>query len=275
VLTVVCVLHTAADGFASDKVGVTLSVADAVTTPGRPVRLEAKLLRSGGLIETGIGGEQLEFLVAGRKIGTAMTGGDGRAYLEYTPKMRGNQTVLVRVIPSKRVEAAEGTATVASWEKRRPILLVEQSALLEERPAGPVPGLPLLEAPDPSPAPGAAEELKRLAEFYFNVMYLQRTGETVSDGLKLRDWSSRHGFPFGLRVTAKPTIRGIGEAIEELRGQGWDSIKAGVGRSRDFAEALIDHRLRVVVIGGAADPDLPKKAEKAKDWRDARKLLQR
>ena len=70
---------------AAGKVAGTLSLRDALTAPGRPVMIEARLVRAGLLGQTGLGGEQLEFTVEGKKAGTAMTGGDGRAFLEYTP----------------------------------------------------------------------------------------------------------------------------------------------------------------------------------------------
>jgi hypothetical protein len=267
----------ASDTTAADKVAAKLSVADAVTTPGRPILLEARLVRDGSLIETGLGGEPVDFLISNRKIGTTMTGGDGRAYLEYTPKMRGNQTLTVRLGPSTRVEASEATATVAAWEKRRPILLIEQSALLKESSAGgPLPGLGLgISHQDPAEEPGASSELKKLAEFYFNLVYVERPGDKAPEGLDLRDWLQRHGFPFGLRVKVKDgKASALAERLTDLRAEGWENLKAGVGRSREFAEGLLQHRLRVIVLTEEKASDLPRKAQPAMDWREARKLLQ-
>jgi hypothetical protein len=261
---------------AADKLQAKLSVADAVTAPGRAILLEARLVRSGNLIETGLGGEPVEFLISNRKIGTTMTGGDGRAYLEYTPKMRGNQTLTVRLGPSTRVEASEATATVAAWEKRRPILLIEQSALLKESAGGPLPGLGLgISHQDPAEETDAASELKKLAEFYFNLVYVERPGDKVPEGLDLRDWLQRHGFPFGLRMKIKDgKSAALAERLTDLQAEGWENLKAGVGRSREFAEGLLQHRLRVIVLTQEKVSDLPRKAQPAKDWREARKLLQ-
>ena len=94
---------------AADKIAGSLIVRDALTMPGRPVMLQARLVHDGLLQQTGIGGEQLEFVVAGKKIGTAMTGGDGRAFREQTPRMPGNQVITVRLVPNKRVESPEAT----------------------------------------------------------------------------------------------------------------------------------------------------------------------
>jgi hypothetical protein len=275
--TVICLSSTVAEVRAADKIDARLSVSDAVTAPGRPVMLEARLIQSGRLVDAGLGGELLEFVVSGKKVGTAMTGGDGRAYLEYTPKMRGNQILTVRLGPSKRVEATEANAIIASWEKRRPILLVERAALMEQEGlSGPLPSLGLgLSYQDPTPATGASEELKRLSEFYFNVVYVERAGDKTPEGLDLRDWLHRHGFPFGLRVRVKDG-RGsaVAEKLSDLRAEGWENLKAGVGRSHEFGEGVLQHRLRVILLTEEKAQDLPRKAQPARDWREVRKLLQ-
>ena len=51
---------------AAGKVAGTLSLRDALTAPGRPVMIEARLVRAGILGQTGLGGEQLEFTVEGK-----------------------------------------------------------------------------------------------------------------------------------------------------------------------------------------------------------------
>ena len=69
-------------------------MSDVLTTPGKPVKLQANVFEKGLLgRKIGLGGESLEFLVQGKVVGTTMTGGDGRAYLEYTPRMRGNLAI--------------------------------------------------------------------------------------------------------------------------------------------------------------------------------------
>jgi hypothetical protein len=278
VLSVYALSLLASSAFGAEKIAAQLSAPDAVSTPGRPVKLEARLARGGVLGDIEIGGEQLEFLVNGKPIGTAMTGGDGRAYLEYTPRMRGNHPLIVRLVPSKRVEATNATATVATWEKRRPLLLVERSAVVEDRGrSGPLPdlGIGLLRQSDPKPAAGAPEELKRLSEFFFNIIYVEREGDNTPERFELRDWLHQNSFPFGLRVKVKDGRAPLAEKIQELQKDGWENLKAGVGRTREFAEVLIEHRLRVVLIPGARDQDVPRKAQVAKDWKEARKFLQR
>lgn len=269
----------AQNALAAEKISVKLSVQDALTVPGRPVMIKARLVQDSFLNRVGVGGEQLEFLVGGKPIGTAMTGGDGRALLEYTPRMRGNQPVTVRVAGSKRVQSAEASGIVASWERRRPILLVEVAALQEERktPVLPLPSLPgITSSPSPSaPEPGAAEELKRLTDFYFNVIYLSRSGgPEIGADEDVRTWLRQHGFPSGLSMTILPGEAALAEKIEDMRNQGWDNLKAGVGRTKEFAEVLVAHRMQVIIVPEPDRGELPKKVRVAKDWKEVRRKLQ-
>lgn len=265
---------------ATEQVAGQLWVRDALTTPGHPVRIEARLVRRSFLGQEGLGGEQLEFTVAGKRAGTAMTGGDGRAFLEYTPRMRGNHPVTVRLTGSKRVESVEATAMLACWERRRPILLVDIEALGEERkaPQLPLPSLPLeINFQDrPSPAPGAVDELKRLTDFFFNVVYLSRSGpgefgEKGDD----REWLRQYRFPAGLLRTVNPGKTALADLLDLMRDEGWDNLKAGVGRTREFAEVLDEHRMTVVIVPEPDRGEFPKKTQMAKDWQEVRKKLQK
>ncbi|MGH7167307.1 MAG: hypothetical protein ACREII_02125 [Nitrospiraceae bacterium] len=265
---------------AAGKVAGTLSLRDALTAPGRPVMIEARLVRAGFLGQTGLGGEQLEFIVEGKKAGTAMTGGDGRALFEYTPRRRGFYAVKVRLPQSQRVESSEASATVACWERRRPILLVEFAALTEDTkaPPGPLPSLPLeLGRRDrPTPAPDAADELNRLTRFYYNVIYLVGGGDGDMGELgDVRAWLQDHKFPVGFSLTLQPGRTKLGPTIEDLRADGWDNLKAGVGRTLEFAEALAAQRMEVVIVPEPDRGELPNKAQVAKNWKDVRTKLHR
>jgi hypothetical protein len=263
---------------AAEKITAKVSVLDALTRPDRPVKLEARLIQQGLLARAGLGGEQFEYIVGGKKVGIAMTGGDGRAFFEYTPRMRGNLSMTVRVVESPRVNSAEGMGTLFSWERRRPILLVEVTSLREEPKTPIVPLIPLPPLPggrttppiSPSPAPDAAEELKRLTDFYFNVIYVTNHSET-GESNDMREWLHTHGFPPGPIEVTRPGEGALTTMIERLRGDGWDNVKAGIGRTRDFAADLVAQRLDVVIIPGRDGEQLPKKAQAAKAWKDVRK----
>ena len=265
--------------FAGEKIAGTLSVRDALTMPGRAVMIDAVLLQDSLLQPHGIGGEVVEFLVGGKKVGTAMTGGDGRARLEYVPHMRGNQKVTVRLADSKRVQSSDGTGTLFAWERRRPILLVEVTALSEPVTA-PVISIPSLTgkglSPDlPAPLPDAAEELKRLTDFFFNVTYIARTGsQSAAQVDELRTWLGQGHFPSGVVLAIRSDKAALVATIDDLRAQGWDNVKSGVGRTKEFAEVLVEHRIGVVIVPEPERGELPKKAQVAKTWKDVRKKLQ-
>jgi hypothetical protein len=48
-------------------------------------------------------------------------------------------------------------------------------------------------------------------------------------------------------------------------------VKAGIGRTSDFAEDLVAQRLDVVIVPEPERGQLPKKAQVARSWKDVRK----
>jgi hypothetical protein len=259
---------------AAEKVTAKLFVPDALTRPDRSMKLEARLVRAGLFAHAGLGGEQIDFLVGGKKVGTALTGGDGRGFLEYTPRMRGNLSLTVRLVESPRVSSVEGHGTLFSWERRRPILLVEVASLMEDTkiPIVPLPPLSadkILALPS-TPAPDAANELKRLTDFYFNLMYVTRHSGT-GESEELRQWLHKHGFPPGPIVAIQTGEGALTTMIESLRTDGWDNVKAGIGRTREFADVFVAQRLDVVIVRELDRVQLPKKAQVAKNWKEVRK----
>ncbi|MGQ0810100.1 MAG: hypothetical protein ACT4OO_02600 [Nitrospiraceae bacterium] len=264
----------------ADKIAGTLSVKDVLAMPGQPARIEAKLVRIGLVGETGLGGEKLELVIEGKVAATAMTGGDGRAFFEYKPTMRGNHTMTVRVASNTRVTSSETTATLAAWERRRSILFVEMAALVEESkiPLISVPAISGLARPSELvPVPDAANELTRLTQFYYNVAYLAWLGKDSSPAISqagdIRDWLRTHKFPLGLAIAVNPGQEALGQKLDELKAGGWTVLKAGIGRTRAFAEVLIEHRIEVVIVPEPTRGDLPRKAKVAKDWKEVRKKL--
>jgi len=258
-------------------------VRDVLVLPGQPARIEAVLTKS-GLIGTqqGLGGEQLELVVGGKSVAKAMTGGDGRAFLDYTPKVRGNHEVTVMLAPNRRVASSDAKALLGAWERRRPILLVEVAALMQlEKPSPlPVPSMPipLGQREDSTPAPDAADELNRLTQFFYNVIYVswapRDARDPFSDGQKdVREWLTRHKFPRGLSIAVRPGEQALAAKIDQLRTDGWTNVKAGIGRSRAFAEILVAHRMEVVLVPEPDKGEVPKKAKAVKEWKEVRKKL--
>jgi hypothetical protein len=266
---------------AAEKIGGQLSVRDVLVLPGQPARIEAILTRNGLVGKQGLGGEQIELVVGGKSVGKAMTGGDGRAFLDYTPKARGNHEIIVKLVPNLRVASPDAKAMLGAWERRRPILLVEVAALVQPEKASlvPVPSLPipLGEREGPVPAPDAADELKRLSQFFYNVVYVTWSPKEAADpfGSKadVREWLAQRKFPSGLSMAVHPGEQALAAKIVQLRADGWTNVKAGIGRHKAFAEVLVANRMDVVIVPEPDKGDLPKKAKVVKEWKDIRKKL--
>ena len=236
------------------------------------------LTGKGLLTEAGLGGEPVELLIAGHVVATAMTGGDGRAFLSYTPKAKGLVPFTVRVGTTPRVALAEAGANLAVWEHRSPIMAVEMAALMEDT-AGEEPTvmLPGKQAEIRRPMPDAAEELGKLTQFYYNVLYVvtqnKAGGTTDQVNAQTRQWLKDHKFPVGHILVLPSGSEAFGAKLDELHAAGWKTLKIGVGRTKAFAEVFVQRRLEAVMVPEPAKGDVPRKAKVAKGWKEVRKKL--
>jgi len=261
---------------AVDKTAATLVVKDALTSPSQPVTIEAKLIGKGLVPSTALGGEPLELIVDGDVVATAMTGGDGRAFLTYTPKAQGVKPVHVRVGKSPRVNQIEGKANLGVWEKRQPILTIELSSLMDLSTPSRVPAIGLPTESKGTPMSEAANELEKLTRFYYRVIYVVPLAQGM-DGFQAsretREWLETHKFPAGYVLPLSSNTNALGDKIDEFHEAGWKTVKIGIGRSRSFAEAFLQRRLGAILVPEPTKGDVPRKAKVAKDWKDVRKKL--
>lgn len=260
--------------FAAEKSSATIVVKDALTVPGQPATIEAKLISKQLMLIAALGGEPLELVVDGIVVARAMTGGDGRALLTYTPKAKGLAPVQVRVGKSPRVDQAEGQANLIVWEKRQPILVIELSALLDQSTPSRVPPVGVTLESERKPMADAVEELGKLTQFYYRVIYVVEGRDGFQRSAEARDWLKHHKFPTGYLMTL-PVIDAntIGAKIDELHADGWRTVKVGVGRSKTFADAFLQRRLDAIMVPEPSKGEVPRKAKVAKDWKEVRKKL--
>jgi hypothetical protein len=270
--------------FAAAKTDATLLVKDTLAIPGQLATIEARLTSSTGIAMMGLGGEPIELLVNGNVVATGMTGGDGKVFLRYRPPKQGQKghtmRVRVRLGNSLRVLPAEGEAHLAVWEQRDPILVVELASLMEQlttRLPVPLP-LPLIGATldlEWKPMPDAAQELAKLTQFYYHVIYVAWLPSPDADGFRAmhqtRMWLAHHQFPPGY-VLVLPSGGMLGEKLDELREAGWKTLKVGVGRSKVFVETFLERRLEAVMVPEPSG-EAPPKARVAKDWKEVRKKI--
>ena len=273
------VLHVCSAGAvkAADKVSTTVLVKDSLTAPRQEATIEAKLLAKGILHDSPLGGEPVELLVNGVAAATSMTGGDGRALLPFVPTSKGIVPVQVRVGASPRVSAAEAHANLVVWERRTPVLVVELSSLIEDaRSEGPLSGIGSGFQQDLKPMADAAEELAKLSQFYYGIMYVATVpsgADAFAISTDTRNWLATHKFPLGYVLTLPPGEDALGAKIDELHGAGWKSVKTGIGRSKVFVETFLRRRLEAIMMIDPSGGDAPRKAKVAKNWKDVRKKL--
>lgn len=248
---------------ASSKPQVALHALDGLGVPNQPVTIEAKLVRLSGTKESTLPGELLELVVGGAVQTSATTDTEGKARLIYMPKRKGIVHATIRTAATASIEAAT-TAHVVAWERRTPLLAVETASLYGESE---------LEVP----AADAADELGKLTQFYFNVIYVRSLRDSREDLFRaatlVRAWLQEHKFPAGYVLVLPSGDAGLGNAIDELRLQGWTTLKVGVARKKAFAEAFLERRLEAIIVPEPAKGEAPRKAKTAKNWKDVRKKL--
>jgi hypothetical protein len=262
--TILLFLTTTTILFAAEKVPGTLTVHDSLTSPNQPAIIEATLTGKSLLAESGQGGEPIELLVAGKVVATSMTDGNGRAVLSYTPKAKGAVPFTVRVGTASSVVVTEAGADLIVWEHRSPMMAVEMAALMED-------------AEGRRPMPDAAEELGKLTQFYYNVIYVvtqdKQAGSTDQVNAQARQWLKDQKFPVGHILVLPSGSEGFGAKLDELHAAGWKTLKIGVGRTKAFAEAFLQRRLGAVMVPEPAKGEVPRKAKVAKGWKDVRKKM--
>jgi len=276
--TILLFLTTTTILFAAEKIPGILTVHDSLTSPSQPATIEATLTWKGLLTETRLGGEPIELLVAGNVVSTAMTGGDGRAVLSYRPKAKGVVPFTVRVGTTPRVAVTEAGANLAVWERRSPMMAVEMTALMEDAVGqGPTVTWPGKEAEGRRPMPDAAEELGKLTQFYYNVLYVVTEDKAVGSNdqvsAQARQWLKDQKFPVGHILVLPSDPEAYGAKLDELHASGWKTLKIGVGRTKAFVEAFLQRRLNAVMVPAPAKGEAPRKAKVAKEWKDVRKKM--
>jgi hypothetical protein len=254
---------------------VELYVTDALTFPSRPVQLQARLTEHRPEGEQGIPEELVEFFLQGRALGQAMTDAKGWARLEFAPKMRGNLQLRAKWATKDKAEAVEGRGVVLSWERRRPMLLIDLAVLVEGELETEPPPPELF--PDPGlilgkPSVAAPAELSKLAKFYYNLVYLDRTGKGRLEVIQF--WLRQHQFPPGMIRILPQAATALPELLLSLKEEGWVNVSGGIGRTADFAEVLVKNRLQTIILPlPDKQEQFPRRAIILNDWSRVRRHL--
>ncbi len=262
-------------GVRSEEGRVELYVTDALTFPSKAVQLQARLTKHLPEGEQGLEKEPIEFALQGHVLGTATTDDEGWARLEFAPKMRGNLSLSAKWATTAKADVVHGQGVVLSWERRRPILLIDLAVLVEgsveadaPQPEGfPDPGLILGQPSEAAPA-----ELRKLAKFYYNLVYLDRTGSGRLEAIQT--WLRAQEFPPGMIKILPQSATSLPDLLESLKEEGWKNVSGGIGRTSDFANVLVKNRLKTIILPlPDHDEQFPRRAILLNDWSRVRRHL--
>ena len=127
--------------------------------------------------------------------------------------------------------------------------------------------------------PDAADELGKLTQFYYHVLYVVRQDQDKAGGTadqvnaQAREWLKAQKFPVGHIIVLPSDPKELGTKLDDMHAAGWKSLKIGVGRTKAFAEAFLQRRLDAVMVPEPAKGEAPRKAKVAKTWKDVRKVI--
>ncbi len=254
---------------------INLFVTDVLTFPSKAVQLKARLTERNPNGDVGMSEEPLEFFIQGRRIGQVTTDAKGWAYLEFTPKIRGNLRLDVKWATAAKADVVSGRGVVLSWERRRPLLLIDLAVLVDNELVTESPAPELF--PDAgltlgAPNVAAPEELHKLAKFYYNLVYLDRTGTGQLDGIQ--SWLRAQHFPPGMIRILPANATALSELLTHLQEEGWENVSGGIGRTADFAEVLVKNRLQTLILPFPnKDEQFPRRAIILHDWSRVRRHL--
>lgn len=249
-----------------------LLVYDSMAAPGQPLSLLADLVEEGVLTQEPLGGEVLRFQVAGRSLGMALTGGDGRAVKPYIPHAVGVMDLTVRLGNARRVTASEARARIFVWDRRRSVIIVSH-AVLQARSRGPALGLPIPDFGGPPQAPdGAMVKALWVLSGRVHLLYVAPIDRTQLPDI--RQWMDQYRLPAGPLFLVKAIPLALAHQVETWRRDGWNNIKGGLAGTPDEAHSLLDKGLKAVIPPGASSKEKwPDKTIMTKDWTDVVKQL--
>ena len=259
----------------SEERSVALYVTDALTFPSKSVQLQARLTEQTSKGEQGMAEEPVEFFIQGRALGKATTDSQGWARLEFAPQMRGNLELRVRWATAAKAEVVEGRGVLLSWERRRPILLIDLAVLVEGELATEPPPPELF--PDPGlilgePHAAAPAELSKLSKFYYNLVYVDQTGKGRLE--VIQSWLRKQHFPPGMIRILPQAATSLHDLLLALKEEGWENISGGIGQTADFADALVKNRLHAIILPRPdTEEQFPRRAIILNDWSRVRRHL--
>lgn len=247
---------------------------DVPALPGGAVRLRAKLELDGpGLWNPDIHGRAIRFTAGGEAVGTAETGGDGIAAIDWkapaTPGIHPIRLALADPRGVKIVTARPGILLQVLPPDAR-IIVCDIDGTISEGELGDLFGRA-------GPLPYAQAMLRELARDY-RIVYLTARDDALM--ARTHAWLRHHGFPEGavlfrdLRLTTLSSERYKSRVLRSLKKK-WKRIVWGIGNTAGDAAAYTENGIRAIIVGAERDEE-EGGTTYVRDWRGvARKILGR
>ncbi len=232
---------------------------DMVTMPGMEIYPQAGLFKRGmfSLITRPVTGAKLEFLHKGKKMGVALTGGDGIGAIRYFPLKEG--IYIFKIHPLEDAIEEEMDMVIAVWDLEKPIYLIEGDTLIKRQKGFILPGLGKRKK---EPEEGAKEILTYLTRKGGIVYFVHNTMDIPS----MKRWLDIQSFPV-YPVMDKSHLK-------DLINRRQKAIKGVVTRPAYDIHFFLDNSLKVYVISGKNKESKDKHIKYIKDWKTLKRIIQ-
>ncbi len=254
-------------------VRVVVRAFDAIGRPGQDVILRAKVQKDDAIgLCKGVPGVRVQFRLDDAEIGSARTGVEGQATLEWTPPSPGEFTLHASVDPTSTNTGASSTFLVGAYHPDDQFVVVAFDGTLTEKSGL---KLPFERAHVPEPMADAVRVLTKISDRH-HVLYL--TGKDERSMQTVRDWLTEKGFPSGVALFRDYEL--VGPGLEDYKFHELQRLRAdypaiAIGVSNDFADARAYSRagLRPIFLGSLESVDPPPGTSIAATWTEVEKLV--
>lgn len=213
----------------------------------------------------GVEGVQVEFLAAGRRVGTAITDRHGSAALEYlwSDECGDSFTAVTKGLDS--ADSASGRLCRLKPERSVIVVDIDKTICATDRDH-----LYLRASDDSPPMAGAREVLSTLAKDY-EIVYLTARPHFLAE--KSRVWLAVHCFPHGPLLMARSWRASLRQerykrsALARLR-QHLPNVLIGIGDKQLDARAYAWNHMLGIHFGGTQPETADQRIVALKDWQE-------
>ncbi len=246
---------------------------DVLAPPGAEASLRAKVERPGHIrYRPDVHGEEVQFLLGDKLIGSARSAGDGIAEIKHRFEQPGSYVITLRLSEQSGYAAEPAPLRAEVCDPKTEFIITDIDNTIADVSWA---KFTTTKNEDVPALPGSVEVLTDAAKRYKVVYVTARDDAFIK---KTKDWLELRKFPpgpvFFWDFLGKPLSHAKYKTKEIAAiKKSFPNLAAGLGDRVGDAEAYLANGMKAIIISPKRDDDLPKEAVWVKDWPSARQAL--